>query len=418
MAAETQYTANTGLATINVANSSLTGGTVGTNIFSVITGGSTNGTLIKSVTVKATGSPGQGMIRLFVGIGTTQFLIKEIFVNPIMQSGPDISFESTVHINYTLQPDHILYASTQNGDTFNIIAECLDIAYNSTYVRPEATRYTANTGTASISIGTSSTTGSGSTLLVTSSKSGLLLDSFKIKATAATSANGMIRFFIYNGTSYFLFKEVFVPYFSQSGIYKSFEYSLDFPEGFQLKSGYSIYVSTQNSDSFHVTANTMIWNNPSSTIAQVNYTSSNVTGITTEKLLQSYQLSAANLATGNLFRVYGQFTVNNNANTKTFRIYINTSNSLSGATLIGTHIATTVSGDNIERMFPVINNTSIECYGGSATDTRNSYGTTTGTSTAITIPTLTSVTWVIISGQNSSTTDTTTLVWSEIERII
>jgi hypothetical protein len=50
MAAETQYTANTGMVKISTANSNLDGsGTLGT----VLTGAS-NGTLIKTVTVKAT----------------------------------------------------------------------------------------------------------------------------------------------------------------------------------------------------------------------------------------------------------------------------------------------------------------------------------------------------------------------------
>ncbi len=81
MAAETQYTAKTGLAQISVANSSLSGAgniiypTTSYNTWSVLTG-STNGTLIKSVTCKATGIPSQGMIRLWIYFASTYTLLK------------------------------------------------------------------------------------------------------------------------------------------------------------------------------------------------------------------------------------------------------------------------------------------------------------------------------------------------------
>ena len=64
MAAETQYTPNTGLATINTANSNVDGsGTLGT----VLTADANKkGTFIKSVTVKASTDTAQGMVRLFI----------------------------------------------------------------------------------------------------------------------------------------------------------------------------------------------------------------------------------------------------------------------------------------------------------------------------------------------------------------
>lgn len=89
MAAETQYTANTGCVTISTANSNLDGtGTLGT----VLTGAS-NGTLIKSIIVKAQTNTTQGMIRLFVNGGGATELIAEIEVPAVTKSSTDPSYE-------------------------------------------------------------------------------------------------------------------------------------------------------------------------------------------------------------------------------------------------------------------------------------------------------------------------------------
>src|SRR4051812_14982104 len=122
MAAETQYTANTGLVQFAHANTSLTGGTVGTDIFTVITGAS-NGTLIKTVTIKSTTTPTQGMVRLFIYDGTNKRLYMEIEVDPIKQAATDPSFSKTVVLDFVLKSGYSLLASAQVADTFNVIAE-------------------------------------------------------------------------------------------------------------------------------------------------------------------------------------------------------------------------------------------------------------------------------------------------------
>ena len=63
MAEETQYVANTGMQTISTANSNLDG--TGTLSSAILTG-SANGTLIKTVTVKAQVTTTQGMVRLYI----------------------------------------------------------------------------------------------------------------------------------------------------------------------------------------------------------------------------------------------------------------------------------------------------------------------------------------------------------------
>ena len=433
MAAETQYTANTGLATINVANTSLNGSsniiypTTSYNTWSVITG-ATNGTLIKRIIIKAQGTPSQGMVRLWIYNGTNSVLLREISVNPIKQvgtsGGPDISFETTIDLNYNLKSGFSLLASTQNADTFNVIAEGLNYGYFASFVRPESTNYIGNTGTASLSTasGTGTMTGTGSVLLLTATSgyNGTVVKSIRIKALAATSADGMIRLFIKSGSNYYLVKEIFVPYSNQTGTYKSFEYTYKIPQTLQLASGMSLYVSTNNSDSFVVVAEAMDWNYPSGTLS--NYTVNSVSS-TSETILHSYQIPSGLLFSGGLFEVYANIAATGSTNTKTFKIYINSlanGNTLTGATTLGTYtVATGVTGDNIARLFPIISDTSLECYGGTSTSTENEYATTTGTSAqATSLPSISGGFWIIITGTVPGyATDTGGLRWSMIRKI-
>jgi hypothetical protein len=120
-----KYTANTGTALISTANTNLDGsGTLG----SVITGAS-NGTLINTVTIKATGNTTRGMVRLFVYDGTNTRLLTEVKVPAVTKSGIDHSFERTLYINYSLKASYVLKASTQNAENFSIVADGLDWAY-------------------------------------------------------------------------------------------------------------------------------------------------------------------------------------------------------------------------------------------------------------------------------------------------
>lgn len=430
MAAETQYTANTGMVRFAAANTSLTGGTIGTDIFTVITGAS-NGTLIKTVTVKSTVSPAQGMVRLFLYDGANKGLFMEIEVDPIKQSATDCSFEKTVVLDYVLKSGYSLLASSQTSDTFCVIAEGLDITYFTSYVRPESTNYKVNVGTAAISTGNSSLTGGTPgtdifpLLTATSGYNGTAIESIYIKATGATGGDGIVRIFIYDGSStYYLLTEVFVPYSNQSGTYQSFEHVIEFPDKFQLEAGCSLYVATQRSDSFHIVAEALDWSYPTDPYPLANHTPSTVSFNTTEQLMQSYQIPAGLLQAGSLLGVYLQSSEINNSHNKKWRIYINSTNSLSGATLIGLFISAFAVGNNMERMFPVISDTVLECYGSTANvypNTHNQYGTTTTVSGNITVPSLSSAggsqCWLLISLQNASGLDTTTLTWSMVEKI-
>ena len=265
MAAETQYTANTGIVTISTANSNRDGtGTLG----SVLTGAS-NGTLIKTITIKAQVTTTQGTIRLFIYDGTNTRLLSEIDV-PAMTvntaTGTDPTFETVIQLNYKLKASYILKASTEKADSFNVIAEGLDWAYYATSVRPESTNYLANTGLALVSTANTNLDGSGTiaTVLTAGSSAtykGTAIESINFKGLG-TVTHGMLRVFIYNGTTNFLFREVFVNPIVPTATFNSFEARVEFNEKFQLKADYLIKVSTQNAESFAVIVEGLDWKYP------------------------------------------------------------------------------------------------------------------------------------------------------------
>lgn len=420
MAAETQFTANTGMVTISTANSNLDGtGTLGT----VLTAAS-NGTLVKSITIKAVGSTtALGMVRLFIYDGSNTRLFAEVDIPIVTQSASDECFERYMELDLDLKAGYLIKASTQIGDTFNIIAEGLDWTYYSSDVRPESTNYTANTGNALISTANTNLDGTGTVGTVFTAGSsptynGSRVDSIIIKGTTSSTVDGMVRLFINDGSSTTkLFTEIPVPICSPTGTNRSFNHQIDFPGGLNLKAGYRIYASTEKGNSFSVTAEGVDWKYPGSGVNQIlskNYTATSGTATpAAEEILHSYQIAAGTITSGDLLEVYASLLVNNNANTKTFRIYVNTSNSLSGATLLGVNTSTTTVSFVISRFFPVVSDTALECHGGTSTFS-SQYNNSTTTSANITVPSVSAGFWVIISGERTNTGDTDTVRWSMV----
>jgi hypothetical protein len=132
MAADTQFNPNIGMVTISTANSNLDGtGTLGTVLMAGSgTVGSSSGTLIKSITIKAQANTSLGMVRFFITSGANTRLISEVQVPAVIKSASTPSFEVKVDTDYVLFAGNVLKASTQNGDTFNIIAEGIDWNYS------------------------------------------------------------------------------------------------------------------------------------------------------------------------------------------------------------------------------------------------------------------------------------------------
>jgi hypothetical protein len=109
-----------GIAQISVANSALTGG--GT-VVTVYTPGA-NGGRIEYIRVKAVAATTAGMVRLFINDGSNTRLWKEISVSAITPSATVQSFEAEFVPTkpLVLPSGYTLKASTENGETFNVVA--------------------------------------------------------------------------------------------------------------------------------------------------------------------------------------------------------------------------------------------------------------------------------------------------------
>lgn len=165
--------------------------------------------------------------------------------------------------NYALKPGYILKACTQNAESMNVIAEGLDWSYYTSSVRPESTKYNANTGIGQVT--TTNSTLDGSTPIVdilTAASNGTQIQTITIKSIVNTTA-GMIRLYFYNGTTSFLFTEIPVVATTKSGTAHSFSSRFLFNgNGFALQSTYHLKATTQNSESTNVIAEALDWSYP------------------------------------------------------------------------------------------------------------------------------------------------------------
>lgn len=260
MAEETQYIADTGMVTIATANANLDGtGTLG----SVLTGAS-NGSLIKSISIKAQGNTSEGMIRLFIDNLTTVHLLMEIPVPESRPSGVSPSFETQLILNMTLQSGHILKASTQNGDSFNIIAEGMKWSYYAPSVRPDTTQLTGINFSSTVSVANPNRDGTGTLVQVfdagTSPFKGGSVRSITIKSLAAVSP-GMIRIFVQNSVgSKFLLTEIEVDAESRAATTEAFERTVLFDDDLDLASDFKLMASTEIAETFIITVEGTSWN--------------------------------------------------------------------------------------------------------------------------------------------------------------
>jgi len=261
MAAETQYTANTGMVQIATANTNLDGtGTLGTLLTA-----DDNGTLVESITVKATGNTTHGMIRIFLYDGTNTRLLEEIEVIAVTATGSDPTFERTIMVNYRLEDTWVLKVSTEKAETFNVIANAVDWKYYTTTVRPESQNFTANTGmclidTANTNRDGTGTLGTGITAgLAASGYLGTRIDSISIKAIESTDL-GMVRVFLYDGTNTRLWTEIPVNAVTKSATVQSFYRKLT--PRFNLQSDWSIKFSTETGKDFSVIVEGNDWKYP------------------------------------------------------------------------------------------------------------------------------------------------------------
>lgn len=273
MAEETQFTGNTGMVAITTSNAYLDGQN-GSYSTVIVADNAKNGLLINTVTIKATTDTTQSMVRLFIndgaGSGSAHTkLVAEIEVPAVTKSASDPAFEITIPVEFALKPDWELWASIEfatGSPSFNVIAAGKDWNYYTNSVRPESSKYTANTGMATISAQNTALTGAGTQGtdiwdVLTAASNGTNIKSVTIKSllTGLTSV-GMVRLFINNGggdgTNYNkLLTEIPVNATTQSATARSFSKKIDFGgKGFFLKSSWKLRATTQTNDDFNIIA--------------------------------------------------------------------------------------------------------------------------------------------------------------------
>ena len=88
--------------------------------------------------------------------------------------------------------------------------------------------------------------------LVTAGASGSRIDEVTITA-AGTSTTNVVRLFVYSGSVYYLYQEVLISAITPSASVTAFTTTLTF-NSLVLPSGYSLRVTTNNAEAYHVSA--------------------------------------------------------------------------------------------------------------------------------------------------------------------
>ncbi|MGZ3931147.1 MAG: hypothetical protein ACXVP0_07250 [Bacteroidia bacterium] len=216
------------------------------------------------VFIKAITNTSTGMIRFFVYDGVNARLIREVMVPANNKASIQPAFETSFMLNYNLKSGYSLKVSTQNADTFNVIADGRDWAYYASGVRMDTTKFTANTGTVLISTANSNLNGTGTigTAFTAGSSptyKGARISSITVKGYVNVTP-GMVRLYIDDGTMKYCFREIVTPTITKSPTDKAFEQTITFEEPLHLKAGYKIGASTQNAENFHVCVEANDWN--------------------------------------------------------------------------------------------------------------------------------------------------------------
>lgn len=258
---ESNYTARVGATTISTANSGLDGSG---SIESVIVG-STNGTLVKTVIIKAQTDTSEGMVRVFVKkAGGSDLLLSEVYVPPVKKSGRDVSFYRLLALNYLLADGEKLSVSTQEADTFNVIALGLERTFTtSTTYLGNTIEYIATDGMATIDTANPNLDGTGAMQKIIEADAGMdgcVVSSIAVKAQETTNP-GMVRLFIQPApdSDKILFCETIIPYVYQSAHLPAFGISVINFGNICLGPGSSIWASTELDNTFNVISTGLNW---------------------------------------------------------------------------------------------------------------------------------------------------------------
>ena len=259
--------ANTGITTISAANPNLDG----SGSMQLVLTAAGNGTIIKSVTIKAVNPVLTGVVRLFVGpkVGDP-YLYREVTIPeyPTLSATPIpapvlLTYEVVLDGGLILQADDGLFASTQNAEVFNIIAEGLDRTYPDP-LPPTCCSFkqvSANTGVGTISTANPNTDGSGTIVTIFTAgalANGSVVKTITIKALQNTH-EGAVRLFISpdGGATWVLLREVWIPQTTQSDFEPSYKQVIE--TDLDLQAGYLLGAATQNAEGFAITAEGTDW---------------------------------------------------------------------------------------------------------------------------------------------------------------
>ena len=88
--------------------------------------------------------------------------------------------------------------------------------------------------------------------IFTAGASGSRIDEVNVIATGTTTS-GVVRLWIFNGTTYFLFEEILVTAITPSTTIATFNTTLTF-NNFMLPTGHSLRATTNNTEGFNVIA--------------------------------------------------------------------------------------------------------------------------------------------------------------------
>jgi len=252
---DAQSKATPGMITANTANNKLDGS--GTLVTLLVAGESTT---INKVVIKASVNTTEGMVRLFVEKpGKTIKLPDEVTVAARDQSGTTPTISQIVNFpkGFVLKRGWKPKASTENAETFNLFAECLEWNF------PASETKVLKVGVTSmedISTANSSLDGTGAIgTVATGALNGTRLSSLSIKAVGNTD-NAMIRLFIKDdGGTIKLQREMRVPESKQTKVVPAYGRKIYFDGGLSLPAGYSLMASTERGDLFKLIAEGCTW---------------------------------------------------------------------------------------------------------------------------------------------------------------
>lgn len=264
-------TANTGVAKLQAANPNLDG--TG-NLETLITAGA-NGTIVKSISIKALTPNVTGNVRLFIK-KTDTVLYKEIpiTITPTLSATPTPTplmamYETKLVGDLKLEAGTSLVASTQVRQQFTIVTEGLDWDYPNplptdccNFKQTEAITGASIIKTANANLDGTGTIVSVLTAPSSATSNGTFVKNITIKALQSTSINGAVRVFLSTdgGNTFYLMREILVPQTEQSAYVPSYKQIVALDMNIQPDA--VIGVSTQLDEAFGIVIEGESWSYP------------------------------------------------------------------------------------------------------------------------------------------------------------